>query len=138
MKIVRNMFDRLIEKLPMRKRDKSTDEKKTVALLLERINGLENKINLQKTPITATASTSRDMYEEMNDLLQSEIRSRQRLERKMAKTKQKMDTLAAEFHYLQTELQASTVDLDLEKRKNAELRKRVNTAKSHRATRTEN
>lgn len=99
------------------------DKKKAVVMLHERINGLEKTLSAQKS--TKTTSPS-DSYVELELLLQSEIRSRERLERKLTKTARKMDHLAAEFNVLQFQLKTSTIDLDLERRKNAELRKRLN------------
>lgn len=63
--------------------------------------------------------------EQIVQLLHAETKSRERLERKLMKTSRKMDQLAKEFTGLKNHLANSNVDLDLEKRKNTELRKRL-------------
>lgn len=128
MKIVRNMLGRLVNRLRSKQDSKdfldlNGEKGKAIVMLHERMNGLERKINSHRL---AKPTSIQDPYIEMDLLLQSEIRSRERLERKLTKTTRKMDHLAAEFNVLQCQLKTSTVDLDLERRKNAELRKRLN------------
>lgn len=72
-----------------------------------------------------TSDEAGRLLEQIVQLLHAEIKSRERLERKLMKTSRKMDQLAKEFTGLQNHLANSNVDLDLEKRKNAELRKRL-------------
>lgn len=128
MKLVKNVFGRLVNGLRWKGRRavsmEAKDKKKAVVVLHGRINGLEKMQNAAQQS-TKTSSPS-DSYLELESLLQSEIRSRERLERKLTKTSKKMDHLATEFNVLQFQLKTSTIDLDLEKRKNAELRKRLN------------
>lgn len=123
MKIVKNVFDRLVKRLRAEKRAGTPRErKKSGGMLNERISSVERKTNSHKLTKSTLPS---DLFIEMDMLLQDEIKSREKLERKLTKTSRKIDHLAAEFVVLQCQLKTSTIDLDLEKRKNAELRKRL-------------
>lgn len=119
MKIVKSMIGKLLQRLrPVRDEEEvgqASGNKKPIAMLHERVNALERKMNVQPNAL----------FVEMDQLLHAEIKSRERLERKLTKTSRKMDHLSAEFNVLHTQLNISTVDLDLERRKNAELRKRL-------------
>lgn len=119
MKIVKSMIGKFLQRLrPARDEDElgqASENKKPIAILDERVNALERKMNVQPNVL----------YVEMDQLLHAEIKSRERLERKLTKTSRRMDHLSAEFNVLHSQLNISTVDLDLERRKNAELRKRL-------------
>lgn len=130
MKIVKNIIGKWVRRL--RVQGKGSDDNNnpvSISILNERMNGLERKLNDASTmPImltTAKSTRPTDKYIDLELMLKDEIRSRERLERKLTKTSRKMDRLEVEFNFLHTQLNVSTVDLDLERRKNAELRKRL-------------
>lgn len=96
--------------------------------LNDRVNEVEKMLHAAVQPNVVTTNSA---FEEMKQLLDAEIKSRERLERKLLKSgrkmDQKMDQLSMEFKSIRSQLTASNVDLDLEKRKNYELRKRITT-----------
>lgn len=128
---MKNMFDKLLVKLHMKRGDTKPvelqEKKNTIGLLNERMNGLERKLNSERLLKTKPPN---ELFFEMDLMMQDEIRNRERLERKLMRTTRKMDHLAAEFNVLQCQLKTSAIDLDLERRKNAELIKRLNTTNS--------
>lgn len=130
MKMVKSMIGKWVRR--MRYQGKGSDDNNnpvSISILNERMNGLEKKLNDTSTlpQMLTTAKNTRptDKYIDLELMLKDEIRSRERLERKLTKTSRKMDRLEVEFNFLHTQLNVSTVDLDLERRKNAELRKRL-------------
>lgn len=130
MKIVHNMFGKFVQRLRPRREDEGATRK--ITMLSERVNDLERRVGavVASGDINDTGS----LIEHMDQILHAEIKSRERLERKLIKTCRKMDQLAQEFTTLQKHLSNSTVDLDLEKRKNTELRKRLDTNRNERKT----
>lgn len=128
MKIVSKIIDQLTKKIQALRRDKAKpdamEKRKSISILHERMNGLEKKLISSQKMVRSTQLPT-DNFVEIELLLQDEIKSRERLERKLSKTTRRIDQLSAEFNVLQCQLKTSTVDLDLERRKNAELKKRL-------------
>lgn len=98
--------------------------KNSTMTLNERVNEVEKILHAAAQPNAVAINSA---YDQMKHLLDAEVKSRERLERKLMKTGRKMDQLSTEFQTIRSQLTVSNVDLDLEKRKNYELRKRIGT-----------
>lgn len=123
------MLAKLVRKF---RRDTSSNggvQKNPIAKSLnERVGEVEKTLYAAVEPSAVNANSG---FGNLQQLLQAEVKSRERLERKLFKNArkidQKMDQLSVELQNIKSQLTASNVELDLEKRKNYELRKRITT-----------